>query len=56
MIRECQTSEFEQIYTIINDAAQAYRGVIPADCWHEPYMPPAELRHEIEAGVNFWGY
>lgn len=42
---------------IINDAAErAYRGVIPADCWHEPYMPAAELRGEIDAGVRFWGW
>ncbi|MEJ5311654.1 MAG: GNAT family N-acetyltransferase [Anaerolineae bacterium] len=44
------------MYVIINDAAQAYRGVIPADRWHEPYMSREELRHEIEAGVRFWGY
>jgi N-acetylglutamate synthase-like GNAT family acetyltransferase len=41
---------------IINDAAQAYRGVIPADCWCEPYMPKAELEQELEAGVVFWGF
>ena len=40
---------------IVNDAAVAYRGVIPADRWHEPYMPEAELRQEIAAGVEFWG-
>lgn len=40
---------------IINDAAVAYRGVIPPDCWHEPYMPESELRAEIAAGVEFWG-
>jgi len=40
---------------IINDAAVAYRGVIPADRWHEPYMPESELREEIAAGVQFWG-
>lgn len=39
---------------IINDAAQAYRGVIPADRWHEPYMPAEELAKEIAAGVFFW--
>ncbi len=44
------------IYGIINDAAQAYKGVIPADRWHEPYMPIEELKHEIEDGVEFWGY
>lgn len=41
---------------IINAAAEAYRGVIPADRWHEPYMPARELDGEIEAGVAFWGY
>ena len=40
----------------MNAAAEAYRGVIPADCWHEPYMPREELDREIEAGVAFWGY
>src|SRR5512147_726641 len=40
----------------MKDAAQAYRGVIPDDRWHEPYMPRDQLRHEIESGVRFWGY
>jgi hypothetical protein len=44
------------IYEIINDAAQAYNGVIPPDCWKEPYMSKGELRHEMDAGVAFWGY
>ncbi len=39
----------------INDAAQAYKGVIPDDCWNEPYMSSEELRYEIEDGVVFWG-
>jgi N-acetylglutamate synthase-like GNAT family acetyltransferase len=43
------------IFEIINDAAGAYRGVIPADCWAEPYMSEEELRREIESGVQFWG-
>jgi GNAT superfamily N-acetyltransferase len=41
---------------IVNAAAEAYRGVIPADRWHEPYMPREELDAEIAAGVEFWGY
>lgn len=41
---------------VINDAAIAYRGVIPADCWHDPYMPLDELRAELAAGVRFFGY
>ena len=44
------------MYAIINDAAQAYKGKIPADRWHEPYMPREDLQHEIDAGVEFWGY
>ena len=43
------------MYAIINDAAQAYRGVIPADRWHEPYMPREQLAHEIRQVVVFWG-
>ena len=55
-IRRCDGTDFEVIYSIINDAAQAYKGVIPGDCWKEPYMPKDELRHEIDDGVIFWGY
>ena len=44
------------IYEIINEAAQVYNGVIPADCWKEPYMSDDELRHEMDAGVAFWRY
>lgn len=39
---------------IVNDGAQAYRGVIPADRWHEPYMPGDELAKEIAGGIVFW--
>lgn len=56
MIRECEPSDFEAIYEIINDAAQAYQGIIPPDRWHEPYMPIEELQEEIAAGVVFLGY
>ena len=55
-IRPCRDNERETILAIVNDAAVAYRGVIPADRWHEPYMPSHELDHEIGAGVAFWGY
>jgi len=55
MIRECKESDFEELFEIVNDAAQAYKGVIPKDRWHEPYMPFEELRREIEDGVVFWG-
>jgi GNAT superfamily N-acetyltransferase len=56
MIRICDNADIPTIFDIINDSAQAYRGVIPADCWHEPYMPETELTKQIEAGVEFWGY
>jgi N-acetylglutamate synthase-like GNAT family acetyltransferase len=56
MIRQCKPDDFETIYEIVNDAAVAYKGVIPSDRWHEPYMPREELQHEIDAGVRFWGY
>ncbi len=56
MIRPCIDNDVATIFDIINDAARAYRGVIPSDCWHDPYMPMAYLRHELEAGVRFWGY
>jgi N-acetylglutamate synthase-like GNAT family acetyltransferase len=56
MIRECGDGDFAAILAIINDAAQAYRGVIPADRWHEPYMSEAQLRAELAAGVRFCGF
>jgi GNAT superfamily N-acetyltransferase len=55
-IRICGDDERVPILAIVNAAAEAYRGVIPADCWHEPYMPRNELDNEIAHGVIFWGY
>ena len=55
MIRKCIESDFNSIFEIINDAARTYKGVIPQDRWHEPYMSPAELRAQIDDGVVFWG-
>src|SRR5919201_1480484 len=55
-IRACRDEERPAILTIVNAAAEAYRGVIPPDRWHEPYMPAGELAGEIAAGVAFWGY
>lgn len=55
MIRQCNDRDFETICSIINDAAKAYRGVIPEDRCKEPYMPRDELQHEIDDGVLFWG-
>lgn len=51
----CGPADFERILAIINDAAEAYRGVIPDDCFHAPYMAAAELRSEIAAGIAFSG-
>ena len=56
MIRRCDEVDFEVIRTIINDGAQAYKGIIPSDRWTEPYMSAEKLQHEIDAGVVFWGY
>ncbi len=56
MIRPCTDSDVPNIFAIVNDAAQAYKGVIPSDRWHEPYMPLAELKEQIAEGVKFWGY
>jgi GNAT superfamily N-acetyltransferase len=56
MIRRCSERDFESIWSTINDGAQAYKGIIPADCWTEPYMSRQKLRHEIDGGVVFWGY
>jgi len=55
-IRPCGEEDLPRIFSIINDAAQAYKGVIPPDCWHEPYMGLDELKREIHQGVAFWGY
>lgn len=55
MIRSCIAMDVPVMFEIINDAARAYRGVIPADCWAEPYMSENELRRVIEDGVQFWG-
>ena len=56
MIRRCTAADFEAILAIVNEAARAYDGVIPADRYHEPYMPAEELRSEIDAGVDFWAW
>jgi GNAT superfamily N-acetyltransferase len=55
-IRRCSPDERPAILQIINSAAAAYRGVIPTDRWHEPYMSESELEREIASGVVFWGY
>lgn len=55
-IRKCDDRDFDAVFEIINDAAGAYRGVIPPDRWKAPYMSKGELRREMDEGVVFWGY
>ena len=55
-VRPCREDEREAILSLVNAAARAYRGVIPADRWHEPYMTMREVDGEIAAGVEFWAY
>ena len=56
MIRLCDERDFDSIWSIVNDGARAYEGVIPADCWRDPYMSREKLRTEMTDGVTFWGY
>lgn len=56
MITKCEPIDFEDIYEIINDAAIAYKGIIPADRWHEPYMTKEELQNQIDDNIQFWGF
>ena len=56
MIRRCIERDFERVYEVINDAAKAYKSVIPIGCWKEPYMSKEELRDGINRGVVFYGY
>jgi len=56
MIRQCIDSDTTDIFEIINDAAAAYKGVIPADRWHVPYMSVEQVVQEIEDGIVFWGF
>src|SRR5262245_23907600 len=56
MIRNATAEDFEEIFNVINDGAIAYKGVIPPDRWHEPYMTKEELRTQIEDGVRFSCY
>ena len=54
-IHICRTEDEATILAIINAAAQRYRGVIPDDCWHDPYMSSQQLAHDIASDVRFWG-
>lgn len=55
-VRPCTEDDFAEVLAVINDGAQAYRGIIPADRWHDPYMSGDALAAEIAAGVGFWGW
>src|SRR5258708_38420134 len=55
MLLALDVADADEICLVVNGAAAAYRGVIPADCWQEPYMPLEEVHEEIDAGVVFWG-
>jgi len=55
MIRKCQANDAQRIYFIINEAARAYGGIIPADCYHQPYMPMGELEREMRR-MSFFGW
>ena len=56
MLQRCTPTDFREIFEIINDAASVYKGVIPSDCWHEPYMSEQDLKTQIDEGVDFWSY
>ena len=56
MIRKLCVADFPTIFAVVNEAAVAYRGKIPADCYKTPYMPQEELAREIATGVEFYGY
>ncbi len=56
MIRKLTSADFNSILQLVNEAAVAYKGIIPSDRWKEPYMPAQELREEIDSGVQFYGW
>ena len=56
MIKEYKKKDINKILNIINDASLKYKGVIPSNCWHEPYMSEDELIDEISDGVHMFGY
>ena len=56
MILQCESANFETILEIINDGAPVYKGIIPEDRWHEPYMSREHLQADMNDGVVFWGF
>ena len=55
MIRKCHPADIARMYFIINEAAKAYDGAIPPDCYHQPYMPVEELEREMKR-MTFYGW
>ena len=56
MITTLNPTEYQAILDVVNDAAEAYKGVIPQDQWREPYMSTEELKEEIKSGIDFYGW
>ena len=56
MITEYTKKDVSNVLSVINNAALKYKGVIPDDCWHEPYMSEQELLNEFDSGVRMFGY
>ena len=56
MITKLNPTEYQAILDVVNEAAEAYKGVIPEDQWREPYMSTEELKEEIKSGINFYGW
>ncbi|MBN1357193.1 GNAT family N-acetyltransferase [Candidatus Bathyarchaeota archaeon] len=56
MISKLKPTEDQAIIDVVNEAAEAYKGVIPQDQWREPYMSTEELNEEIRSGIDFYGW
>ena len=56
MIRKYTKNDTSKILDVINDASLRYKGIIPDDCWHEPFMLEQELVDEFKDGVRMYGY
>ena len=56
MIDEYKKADTSKILYIINDASLKYKGIIPDDCWHDPYMSEQELINEFSDGIRMFGY
>ena len=56
MINEYTKKDISKILHVINDASIIYKGIIPDNCWHEPYMSEQELIDEFGYGVLIFGY